>query len=80
MQNLTTRTTIRIEFAGMGKKPDGIWRKITASQNKEEEAQKLLDEYIADVSRYPDVYTNYGEYKVMKRTVITTCEEWGDVE
>lgn len=80
MQNLTTRTTIIIEFAGMGKKPDGTWRKITASQNKEEKARMLLDEYISDVNRYPDLYTRYGEYKVMKRTVITVCEEWGDVE
>lgn len=79
MQSMTTRTTTRIEFAGMGKKPDGTWRKITASQNAEEEARKLLDEYISDVSRYPDLYTRYGEYKVMKRMVITTCEEWGEV-
>ena len=80
MQNLTTRTTIRIEFAGMGKKPDGTWRNITASQTNEQGAKKLLEEQIADANRYPDVFTKYDEYKVMKRTVITVCEEWGDVE
>ena len=76
---MNTKTNIRTEFAGMGLKPDGTWRKITASQNKEEEARKLLDEHLSDVNRYPDLYTKYAEYKVMKRTVITTTEDWGEV-
>lgn len=78
MQNLTTRTTIRTEFAGMGKKPDGTWRKITASQITKTDAKFLLDEYIADTKNYPDVFTKYEEYTVMKRMVITVCEEWSE--
>ena len=50
------------------------------AQNTEQEAKKFLEEHIANVNHYPDVFTKREEYKVMKRTVITTLEEWGDVE
>lgn len=76
---ITTKTNIRTEYAGMGLKPDGTWRVITPRAATDADADKLLKEHLADVKRYPDLYTTYEEYKVMKRTVITVTEDWGDV-
>ena len=80
MQSMNSRTTIRTEYAGLGLKPDGTWRKITAGTHTAADAEEQLKEYISDVSRYPDLYTAYAEYKVKKRTIITTIEDWSDAE
>ena len=79
MQNLTGRTTIRTEFAGMGKKPDGSWKPITAKASNAEDAEKYLTEYLSYNEEYPGLFTPYDEYKVMQRTVITVTEDWNEV-
>ena len=75
---MTTKTEIRTEYAGFGLRPDGTWRKITVSQTKPVFAYERLNEYINDVNKHPDMFTNYAEYKVMNRAFITTFEEWHD--
>lgn len=75
---MKTNTEIRTEYAGMGRKADGTWKKITPARNPAE-AQKELQEYMSEVERYPDLFTKYEEYKVAKRTVITTYSEWETV-
>lgn len=76
---MKTTTSIRTEFCGMGLKPDGNWRSVTQKASTAAEAEKLLQQHLIDTERYPDLYTKYPEYKVMKRTVITVVEEWTDI-
>ncbi len=76
---INTKTNIRTEYAGMGLKPDGSWRVITTRFTTAADADKHLKEYRYEVDRYPELYTAYAEYKVMKRTVITVTEDWGDI-
>lgn len=73
---IKTKTEMHTEYAGMGLKPDGTWKKITPSQIAKTDAIFLLDEYIADAEKHPDLFTNYEKYMVMNRTVITTIEDW----
>ncbi len=79
MATMTTKTNIRTEFAGMGLKPDGKWKPVTQKAGNAADAEKFLKEHLYDVERYPGLYTRYDEYKVMKRTVITVTEDWGEV-
>lgn len=72
------KTEVRTEYAGMGLKPDSTWRVITPRATTAARADEHLKEYLSDVARFPDLFTAYAEYKVMKRTVITTTEDWGD--
>lgn len=76
---ITTKTNIRTEYAGMGLKPDGKWKPVTPRTNNAADAEKYLKEHLYDVERYPELYTAHADYKVMKRTVITVTEDWGDV-
>lgn len=77
---MNTKTQIITVYAGFGKSPDGKWRKVTASQNSLDKAQQLLAEFKSDVKRFPDVYRQYEDYRIQKRTEITVTEEWHDAE
>ena len=81
MANITmnTKTQIITVYAGFGKKADGTWRKVTASQNSLDKAKELLEEFKSDVKHFPDVYAHYEDYRIQKRTEITVIEEWQDV-
>lgn len=77
---IATKTNIRTEYAGMGLTLNGFWKPVTPKAATAADAEKYLKEYLYDVERYPELYTSYEEYKVMKRTVITTTEDWSDAE
>ena len=78
LMTTNTKTTIRTEYGVLGLKPDGTWRVINR-QATAADAEKILEEYISDTKAYPDLYTAYAEYKVMKRNVITTIEDWSEI-
>ena len=73
------RTSTSTEFAVMGLKPDGTWRKLSQRFGNVVAAQQYLGEYISDTEQHPEIYTAYADYKIAKRTVTTTFTEWEDV-
>ena len=72
-------TRIKTEFAVMGLKPDGTWRTLGKCFSNAPSAQAYLGEYAANAGRWPDIFTSYKTYRIVKRTVTTTCTEWEEI-
>lgn len=71
-----TKTSIRIEYSGFGKKSDGSYRQLFPTKTIRTIAEEELEEYQKNVKRNPKIYIAYEDYKVMSRRTITTTEEW----
>lgn len=77
---MNTKTNIAIEYAPLGLTAQGRWRPLCIGRFRSQEpAEKALEEYKANHARLPKIYEGCKEYKVMKRTVITTISEWENV-
>lgn len=73
------KTKTKTEFAVMGVNSDGTSRTLSKRFGNAVDAQKYIGEYISYTVRIPDAFTPFDEYKIVKRNVITTYEEWEEV-
>lgn len=77
---MKTRTNIETEYTPCGLTEQGTWRPITHRRYKcKESAEYKLEEHISLRKEHPGCYESCKEYKIMKRTVVTTIGEWEDV-
>ena len=81
---MKSKTHIETEYTPHGKTSSGTWRPVTMRRFRSlKSASRFLEEYKQDRAAFPMLYESFGiseEYKIMKRTVITTISEWEDVE
>lgn len=70
------KTRTKTEFAVMGINSDGTSRTLSKRYNNAVDAQKYIGEYISYTERFPNDFKGFDEYKIVKRNVITTWEEW----
>ena len=79
---MKTNTIIKIEYTPCGLTAQGRWRPISALArfSSQKAAERALEEHKKDCAKHPRYFQGCKEYKIMKRTVITTISEWGDVE
>ena len=78
---MKSNTNIKTEYAPCGLTTQGRWRRIDplAIFATQEHAEKALEEHKENCAKHPNIFKGCKEYKVMKRTVITTLTEWEDV-
>lgn len=76
---MTTTTNTRTEYAVLALKPDGDW-KVLFKALSVKEAKRLHKGYLSCVESWPHAYTRYAAYRIAKRTVITTVEDWQEVQ
>ena len=78
---MKTRTHIETEYAPHGLTAQGMWRPLSVARYRSQEtAERALEEH-KKICENPRIAKFRGckEYKVMKRTVVTTISEWEDV-
>lgn len=71
-------TKTKTEFTVMGLNSDGTSRVFQKTFKNAEAAQQHIEEYKSYTERFTKDFKPFDEYKVVKRNVITTWEEWGD--
>ena len=77
---MKTRTEIQTEYAPCGVLASGKSRPLSIARYRSKEtAERALEEYKGIHAKYPKIDGGCVEYKIMKRTVITTISEWEDV-
>ena len=69
-------TKTKTEFAVMGVNSDGTSTTLSKRFKNAVDAQKYIGEYISYTKRIPDAFKAFDEYRIVKRNVITTYEEW----
>lgn len=72
------KTRTKTEFAVMGVNSDGTSRTLSKRFGNAVDAQQYIGEYISYTERIPDAFKPFDEYKIVKRTVTTTWDEWED--
>jgi hypothetical protein len=77
---MKTSTSIRTEYAPLALKPDGTWRQIHTAAHSAAIAEAKLKQYQQNAERTPLNYMRYEQYRIGQRTVITTVEEWQEVQ
>lgn len=79
---MNTKTEIATDYAPFRKTKSGKWRKLEPFWfYRSEKLAKMELEKIKEadkIARFPSEAPS--EYKIMKRTVITTISEWEDLE
>lgn len=73
------KTRTKTEFAIMGINADGTSRTMSKTFGNAVDAQNFIGEYISYTERLPDVYSKYDEYRIVKRMVTTTWEDWSEI-
>lgn len=74
---MKTRTNIRTEYTIHGLTSKGAWRPVTLLRfASEAAAEKALEEYKKSCAMNYSIFKDCKEYKIMKRTVVTTISEW----
>lgn len=77
---MKSRTNIATEYTICGLTTSGAWRPFTATRFRSQEtAERAMEDYKKDRAEHPFVYANCEDFKVVKRTVVTTIGEWEDV-
>lgn len=71
------RTTT--QYFAYGKQADGSWKAIPPMCYDKEKAEAVIADYKRYAAMHPKDYFHYTEYKIRKRTVVTTYGEWEDV-
>lgn len=72
-------TRIKTEFSVMGVNQDGTSRVLSKKFGNAVDAQKYIGEYVSYTERHPDAFKPFDEYRIVKRDVITTYEEWEEI-
>ena len=73
----TTRT--QIAYQPYGKNEDGTWKFLCGMTcYSMERAAEEIAQYRRDAERLPNIFQKYTDYKIMKRTIVTTYGEWED--
>ena len=76
---MNTKTIIEEEYIPCGLTEGGTWEQFSMYKGfTKEEADKNLKEFIEHLADCA-FSEEYLEYKIMKRTTITTVSEWEDV-
>lgn len=73
------KTRTKTEFSVMGVNQDGTSRVLSKKFGNTVDAQQYIGEYISYTERHPDAFRPFDEYRIVKRNVITTWEEWEEV-
>jgi hypothetical protein len=73
------KTRTKTEFAVMGMNSDGTSRTLSKRFGNAADAQKHIGEYISYTERFPNDFKPFDEYRIVKRNVITTYEEWEEI-
>ena len=79
---MKSNTNIVIEYAPLGLTAQGKWRPIISALSRfrtQEQAERALEEHKKQCAAHPRYFEGCKEYKIMKRTVISTISEWEDV-
>lgn len=77
---MKSRTHIETEYAPHGLTAQGTWRPLSVARYRSQEtAERALEEHKRIRAANPFIPGDFDEYKVMKRTVVTTIGEWEDV-
>lgn len=79
---MQSRTIIETEYAPCGLTKEGKWRSFAPSlrpYRNYERAKEELERCKKKVENNPFYPKDCKEFRVMKRTVITTISEWEDV-
>lgn len=77
---MKTRTNITTEYTPCGLTAQGKWRPLKAFGSKSlEEAERALEACKEAHAKHPNIYPGCKDFKVMKRTVVTTISELEDV-
>ncbi len=70
-------TRTQIAFHPFGLNADGRWKPFsTASCYTMEDAAEKIADHRRYSAIYPKDFTQFTEYKIMKRTIVTTYGEW----
>lgn len=76
---MNTKTIIEEEYIPCGLTEGGEWEKFSMYKGfTKEEADENLKEFIEHLADCA-FSEEYSEYKIMKRTTITTVSEWEDI-
>lgn len=70
------KTYIEVQWAVIAKTYSGKERTITHNIYSKETAEKFIEENKQNAKRYPEIYYDYKEYKIVKRTATHTYEDW----
>ena len=73
------KTKTKTEFAVMGVNSDGSSRTLSKRFGNAVDAQQYIGEYISYTERIPDAFKPFDEYRIVKRNVITTTEDWEEI-
>ena len=77
---MNSKTNIATEYTPCGLTAQGKWRPITLQRFRSQRAAEVhLEEHKKDCELNPRLFEGCKEYKIMKRTVVTTIGEWEDV-
>jgi hypothetical protein len=82
---MKTRTEIHTEYVPTAKTANGSWRPITVARfRSQKQVERYLEENKITLSACrkvtPEDFKTGENYKIMKRTVITTISEWEEVK
>jgi hypothetical protein len=76
MKNQNTKTTT--EFAVYVEKADGTWKPLGSLKGTREQAEEQIAAHNQLAREYSNDFTYYPNYKIMKRTVVTTFGDWSE--
>ena len=79
--SMKSKTEIQIEHMTFGETDDGRWVPIreTRTRDNPEVAEMQKNKYLEAEREMPRRFRQFKNYKIMRRTVITTIGEWEDV-
>lgn len=72
-KNTKTTTTTKTEYTPFELTVRGTWIPFYIKRRTKEGAERLLKDHIR---LRKEIGEHIGEYKIMKRTVVTTVSEW----
>ena len=73
------KTKTKTVFAVRGVNSDGSSRTLSKRFGNAVDAQQYIGEYISYTERIPDAFKPFDEYRIVKRNVITTTEDWEEI-
>ena len=70
------KTITSTEWGVLARDSNGKERLLYHGKAERKDAELCLEEYKKYVKMYPELYKDYGEYKIVKRTVTKIFEDW----